>query len=162
MKAANGMVVTMHYTLTIDDGQVVDSSRGSEPLSYLHGHGNIIPGLEKALEGAAAGHKANVSVEPAEGYGERDPEAVFEAPRAHFPPDMELVAGQRVTADGPQGPITLLITEITESGAVLDANHPLAGKTLNFDVEIVRVRPATEEEVAHGHTHEGGAHHHHD
>jgi FKBP-type peptidyl-prolyl cis-trans isomerase SlyD len=160
MKASAGMVVTMHYTLTDDSGQVIDSSRGGDPLSYLHGHGNIIPGLEKALEGTSVGHKANVTVAAAEGYGERDPEAVFEAPREHFPPDMELKPGLRVTADGPQGPIALTVTQVTDTGAVLDANHPLAGKALHFDVEIVRIREATQEEIAHGHTHEGHQQHH--
>lgn len=159
MKAAVGMVVTMHYTLTDESGEVLDSSRGGEPLSYLHGHGNIIPGLEKALEGVNAGHKAKVSVPAAEGYGEKNPEAIFEAPREHFPPDMELKAGERVTADGPEGPISFMIVSVNEKGAVLDANHPLAGQTLHFDVEIVRVREATQEEIDHGHTHEGGHHH---
>jgi FKBP-type peptidyl-prolyl cis-trans isomerase SlyD len=159
MKAAAGMVVTMHYTLTNDSGEVLDSSRGGEPLSYLHGHGNIIPGLEKALEGTTAGHKAMVSVPPTEGYGEKNPEAIFEAPREHFPPDMELKAGERVTADGPEGPITFMIVSVSDKGAVLDANHPLAGLTLHFDVEIVRVREATKDEIDHGHTHEGGHHH---
>lgn len=160
MKAAAGMVVTMHYTLTDDSGSVLDSSRGGDPLSYLHGHGNIIPGLEKALEGTVVGHKAKVTVPPAEGYGEKDPEAIFEAPREHFPSDMELKPGARVTADGPNGPISLVIVSVSDEGAVLDANHPLAGQTLHFDVEIVRVRQATKEELDHGHTHEGGAHHH--
>jgi FKBP-type peptidyl-prolyl cis-trans isomerase SlyD len=159
MKAASGMVVTMHYTLTDDSGEILDSSRGGEPLSYLHGHGNIIPGLEKALEGVIAGHKAKVSVPAEEGYGEKNPEAIFEAPREHFPPDMELKVGERVTADGPEGPISFMIVSVNDKGAVLDANHPLAGQTLHFDVEIVRVREATKEEIDHGHTHEGGHQH---
>ena len=160
MKASHGMVVSMHYTLTDDKGETLDSSRGGEPLAYLHGHSNIIPGLEKALEGAAAGFKSKVTVAPAEGYGEKNPEAIFEAPREHFPPDMTLEVGARVSADGPNGPITFLITELTETGAVLDANHPLAGKTLHFDVEIMTVRSATKEELEHGHVHGAGGHHH--
>jgi FKBP-type peptidyl-prolyl cis-trans isomerase SlyD len=159
MKAAAGMVVSMHYTLTDDSGAVIDSSLGGEPLAYLHGHGNIIPGLEKALEGVTVGHKAKVTVAPAEGYGEHDPSAVFDAPREHFPPDLELKPGVRVTADGPQGPISLVIVAVNDTSCTLDANHPLAGKTLFFDVEIMKIRPATQEEIAHGHTHEG--HHHH-
>ncbi len=160
MKAAPGMVVSMHYTLTDDSGDVLDSSRGGEPFSYLHGHNNIIPGLEKALEGTEAGFKSKVTVAPTEGYGEKNPEAVFEAPREHFPPDMKLEIGARVYADGPNGPITLTVIKLTESGAVLDANHPLAGKTLHFDVEITTVRTATAEELAHGHVHGEGGHQH--
>ena len=160
MKAAPGMVVSMHYTLTDDSGDVLDSSRGGEPFSYLHGHSNIIPGLEKALEGTEAGFKSKVTVAPTEGYGEKNPEAIFEAPREHFPPDMKLEIGARVYADGPNGPITLTVVKLTESGAVLDANHPLAGKTLHFDVEITTVRTATAEELAHGHVHGEGGHHH--
>lgn len=159
MKAARGMVVTMHYTLTDDSGETIDSSVGGEPLSYLHGHGNIIPGLEKALEGATTGHKSSVTVPPAEAYGEKNPDMVFEAPRAHFPPDLQLHPGLRVTADGPQGPISLTVVEVTETGAVLDANHPLAGKTLHFAVEITDVRQATAEELEHGHVHGPGGHH---
>jgi FKBP-type peptidyl-prolyl cis-trans isomerase SlyD len=160
MKAALNTVVTMHYTLTDDSGAVIDSSAGSDPLAYLHGHGNIIPGLEKALEGKAAGHKSKVTVAPAEGYGEKNPEAIFEAPREHFPPDMSLAVGERVYADGPNGQLALTIVEVNEHGAVLDANHPLAGKILHFDVEIVEVRAATEEELTHGHVHGPGGHHH--
>lgn len=160
MKAAHGMVVSMHYTLTDDSGATLDSSHGGEPFNYLHGHGNIIPGLEKALDGVQAGFKSKVTVAPVEGYGEKNPEAIFEAPREHFPPDMKLELGARVFADGPNGQITLTVVKLTESGAVLDANHPLAGKTLHFDVEITKVRAATSEELEHGHVHGEGGHHH--
>lgn len=160
MKAAQGTVVSMHYTLTDDSGAVLDSSRDGEPLNYLHGHSNIIPGLEKALEGATAGFKSKVTVAPAEAYGEKNPEAIFEAPREHFPPDMKLEVGARVSADGPNGPITFTIVTLTDTGAVLDANHPLAGKTLHFDVEITEVRNASKEEIEHGHVHGEGGHHH--
>lgn len=160
MKAALGMVVSMHYTLTDDSGAALDSSRKGEPFNYLHGHSNIIPGLEKALEGAEAGFKSKVTVAPAEGYGEKNPEAIFEAPKEHFPPDMKLELGARVYADGPNGPITLTVVKLTETGAVLDANHPLAGKTLHFDVEITTVRAATAEEIEHGHVHGEGGHQH--
>lgn len=160
MKAAHGMVVTMHYTLTNDKGDVLDSSRGSDPLDYLHGHGNIIPGLEKALEGASAGHKSKVTVAPAEGYGEKNDELVFEAARDQFPPDMTLALGERVYAEGPQGPISFTIVELTEKGAKLDGNHPLAGQTLHFEVEIVSVREASAEETEHGHVHGEHGHHH--
>ncbi len=160
MKAASGTVVTMHYTLSDDHGAVLDSSRGAEPLTYLHGHGNIVPGLEQALEGKQAGHKSQVTVAPADGYGEINPQAIFEAPKAHFPPEVNLAAGQRVYAEGPNGPITLTVVRLTDTGAVLDANHPLAGKTLHFDIEITEIRQATEEELSHGHVHGAGGHHH--
>jgi len=160
MKAAAGMVVTMHYTLTDGQGEVLDSSRGGTPMTYLHGHQNIIPGLERALEGTGTGHKAKVTVEPAEGYGEKNPEAVFEAPREHFPPDLELKPGVRVSADGPNGPISFLVVDVNEKTATLDGNHPLAGQTLHFDVEVVEVRAATDEEKEHGHVHGEGGHHH--
>jgi FKBP-type peptidyl-prolyl cis-trans isomerase SlyD len=160
MKAAVNTVVTMHYTLTDDAGETLDSSSGGDPLAYLHGHSNIIPGLEKALEGKEAGYRSKVSVAAAEAYGEKNPEAVFEAPREHFPPDMELKVGERVYAEGPEGRLSLLIVELTEKGAVLDANHPLAGKRLHFDVEIVSVRTASAEELEHGHVHGPGGHQH--
>lgn len=160
MKIAHGTVVTMHYTLTDDTGTVIDSSAGREPLAYLHGYGNIIPGLEKVLEGREAGFKSNVTVPPAEGYGERDPSAVFEAPREHFDPDMDLTPGVQVYAEGPQGPVAFMVVSVSESGVMLDANHPLAGETLHFDIEITDVRKATEEETTHGHVHGPGGHHH--
>ena len=160
MKLARDMVVTMHYTLTDDEGSVLDSSAGREPLVYLHGHGNIIPGLEKALEGLGVGAQPKVDVTAADGYGEKNPDLIFEAPREHFPPDMEIKAGARVYAEGPEGPISFAVVKLTEKGALLDANHPLAGKRLHFDVEIVDVRPATSEELEHGHVHGPGGHHH--
>jgi len=160
MKTANGMVVTMHYTLTDDAGAVIDSSQGREPLPYLHGHGNIVPGLEKALEGAAVGFKSRITVSAAEGYGERNPEAVFDAPRDQFPDDMEIAPGMQVYAEGPEGPVTFTVIEFTDNGVKLDANHPLAGMNLNFEIEIMDVREATEEELAHGHVHSPGDHHH--
>ena len=160
MKAVQGMVVSMHYTLTDENGEVLDSSRGGEPFNYLHGHRNIIPGLERAIEGAEAGFKSKLMVVPADGYGEKNPEAVFEAPREHFPPEMKLDVGARVYADGPNGPITLTVVKMTDTGAVLDANHPLAGKTLHFDVEISTVRAATGEEIEHGHVHGKDDHSH--
>lgn len=161
MKTANDRVVTLHYTLTDDSGAVLDSSAGSPPMSYLHGHGNIIPGLERALEGMAAGFKSTVTVPAVEGYGEKNPEAVFEAPREHFPPEMELAPGMQVTSESRDGAMPLTIVEVTDSVVVLDGNHPLAGKTLHFDVEIVDIRAATEEELTHGHVHSGDGHHHH-
>jgi FKBP-type peptidyl-prolyl cis-trans isomerase SlyD len=160
MKTAANMVVSIHYTLKNDSGEVLDSSSGREPLSYLHGHGNIVPGLEQALEGTAAGHRSQVAVEPAQGYGEANPDLVFEAPREHFPADLKLEEGARVYGEGPQGRVTFRVRQLTEKGAMLDGNHPLAGIRLHFDVEVVEVRPATKDEMEHGHVHGEGGHHH--
>lgn len=161
MKTAPNMVVSLHYTLKDDSGEVLDSSSGREPLSYLHGHGNIIPGLEKALEGTTVGYHSQVAVGAKEGYGETNPDLVFEAPREQFPSDMKLEAGGRVYAEGPEGPVSFTVVRLTDSGAVLDGNHPLAGKQLHFDVEVVDIRPATSEEMTHGHVHGADDHHHH-
>lgn len=160
MKTARDTVVTLHYTLTDERGEVLDSSTGGEPLTYLHGHGNLVPGLERALEGASAGHTAKVSVHAADGYGEHNPELVFDAPREHFPSNMTLKVGERVHAEGPNGAIPLMIVQVTEKGAILDGNHPLAGQTLHFDIQVITVRAATQEEIAHGHVHGSGGHHH--
>ncbi len=161
MKIASGMAVSMHYTLTDDSGTVLDSSKGAGPLVYLHGHGNIIPGLEKAMEGAAVGFKSKITVAPTEAYGEMNSNAIFEAPRKHFPNDMNLTPGMRVQTEGEHGPISLVVVRLTDSGVILDANHPLAGKTLHFDVEVTDIREATGEELEHGHVHSGDGHHHH-
>ena len=160
MKAAANMIVTMHYTLTDDEGEVLDSSAKGEPLTYLHGQGNIIPGLEKAIEGTEVGHKSHISVSAAEGYGEKNPQLVFDAPRQHFPPDLKLEPGIRVYAEGPNGSLSFLVVELTQDGAILDGNHPLAGKNLHFDIEITDIRSATPEEIAHGHAHGADGHDH--
>ncbi len=159
MKASRGKVVRMHYVLRDDAGSVLDSSRNGRPLEYLHGRGNIVPGLERALEGAEAGHAAKVVVAPKDGYGDRDPEQVFLAARGQFPPDMKLRKGMEVHADSPEGPVTFTVVEVRPDGAVLDGNHPLAGKTLHFDLEVMEIRDATREELDHGHVHGEGHHH---
>lgn len=160
MNASNGMVVTMHYTLTDDDGKVLDSSSGSSPLSYLHGRGNIIAGLERALEGNAAGFKSDVTVEAADGYGERSEDMVVTASRGQFDPAMDLQPGLQVMAQGPNGPVVFTVAEVSDEEVTLDGNHPLAGQRLHFAVEITEVREATAEELAHGHVHGPGGHHH--
>ena len=153
MKAANGMVVTMHYTLTNDGGEMLDSSRDSEPLAYLHGHGNIIPGLGRRSKAVWRDTKRTWLLPPTEGYGEKNAELVFETRRDQFPSDMTFALGERVYAEGPSGPISFTIMELTDTGAVLDGNHPLAGQTLHFDVEILEIRTASKEELTHGHVH---------
>jgi FKBP-type peptidyl-prolyl cis-trans isomerase SlyD len=156
-------VVAMHYQLTLDDGSIADSSFGGEPLAYLHGHGNIVPGLERQLLGKKPGDTFEAVVPPEEGYGEYDPEGEQTYPRNAFPDDVELQAGMGFHAEDEQGhPIPLWIKEIRkEQGeVVVTANHPLAGQRLNFKIEVVSVRAATKEELSHGHVHGPGGHHH--
>ena len=162
MKIRKGRVVRMHYTLKDDSGTTIESSGGREPLTYLHGFGHLIPGLEKTLNGSEAGLSTSVTVLPADAYGEKDPQAVIRAAREDFPEGLILEPGIEVQADTPDGPISFTVIAIEGDEAVLDANHPLAGKTLTFDVEVVDVREATADEIAHGHVHgAGGAHGHH-
>ena len=159
MQVSSDTVVTLHYTLTGDDGAVIDKSTG-EPLSYLHGHGNIIPGLEQALEGTEAGFQSRVTIEPDQGYGERREDMVIGVAREQFDPGMDLKPGLQVMANGPQGDVVFTVVEIGDDEITLDGNHPLAGQRLHFDVEITDVRAATDEELTHGHVHGAGGHHH--
>jgi len=158
---ADGKVVSFHYTLTNDDGDVLDSSSGRDPMPYLHGASNIVPGLEKQLTGKSVGTKLDAVVPPAEGYGERggpDPQPV---PRSAFPTEMPLDKGTPVQAQAPDGKVMMLFIDRVEDDTVyVDHNHPLAGETLHFAVEIVDVRDATDEEKAHGHPHGPGGHAH--
>lgn len=160
MQIADKAVVSMHYTLKDDNGAVIDSSEGREPLLYMQGMGNLIPGLEKQLEGKAQGDKVEATVPPEEAYGVRREELMQQVPKEHFPPDAELQVGMQFHIQMEQGPVMATVAEILEEAAVLDMNHPLADKTLYFDVEIVEVREATEEELSHGHAHGAGGHHH--
>ena len=135
---AAGSKVSIHYTLTVD-GAVVDSSSGREPLEYVQGEGMLVPGIEAGLAGATAGEKRHVHVEPAQGYGELHPELLIKAPRqalAHLP---DLAVGAVVQGEGPDGPFRAVVRELTETEVGLDLNHPLAGKVLEFDVEVVSV-----------------------
>ena len=156
---ANNKVVSIHYHLTNDDGEVLDSSRGKEPLLYLQGRGNIIPGLENALIGKTVGDKLDVVVSPEQGYGEVNETLLQQVPKSAFPADHEIQIGQTFTAQGANGPFQVEVTKIEEETVTVDANHPLAGVTLNFAVEVVEVRDATEQELAHGHVHAGGHDH---
>lgn len=147
-------VVQFMYTLTDDDGNQIESNKGGEALGYLHGASNIVEGLEKALEGKCAGDTVKVAVPPAEGYGEHEEEKVFKVPREQF--DFEPEPGTVVQAQSPDGQaVPLQIVGVEGDEVKLDGNHPLAGQTLNFEVEVVTIREATEEEVGHGHAHEG-------
>jgi len=160
MKIAHEKVVSIHYTLTNKEGTVLDSSSGSDPLAYLHGFGNIIPGLENALEGKEKGEKLAVTVEPEQGYGARDEQLVQAVPRSAFKGVEELAPGMQFQAQGPQGARLVVVTQVAQDVVTVDANHPLAGQTLHFDVEVSEVRDATAEELEHGHVHGPHGHQH--
>ncbi|AKS41876.1 FKBP-type peptidyl-prolyl cis-trans isomerase [Wenzhouxiangella marina] len=150
MQISNNSVVAIEYTLTGDDGQVIDTSEGREPLVYLHGHNNIIPGLEKAMEGKEAGAELDVQVPPEEGYGQYRQELVQDVPRSAFDGQAKVEPGMSFRAESNAGPMTVLVREVKEDTVTIDGNHMLAGKVLNFKVEIKSVRPATEEEISQG------------
>ena len=152
--------VEIHYTLTNDKGETVDSSQGEAPLPYIQGMENLVPGLEKELEGKKVGDKIKVSVAPAEGYGERNPELTQAVPRDVFQFDGDIEVGMRFEAEAEHGIELVTVVAVDDEVVTIDANHPLAGETLNFDVEIVSIREATSEELEHGHVHgEGGCGH---
>ena len=158
MKIGAKKAVTFHYSLRDDEGTVLDSSAGGDPLTYLHGEGNIVPGLEKALEGKQAGDEVKVSVPPGEGYGERSDDNIRNVPRRKLP-EGKLQPGRRVRLETNQGPIAALVTAVKGDYVTVDANHPLAGMTLHFEVKVEAVRDATAEELEHGHVHGPGGHH---
>jgi FKBP-type peptidyl-prolyl cis-trans isomerase SlyD len=160
MQVAADKVVTIHYTLKNAEGQVLDSSEGGDPLAYIHGGGNIIPGLEEALEGKSAGDKLQVEVQPDKAYGHHDPELIQNVPKRAFQGVGQVQAGMRFTAQTEQGPRQVVVTRVVGDMVTVDGNHPLAGQTLSFAVEIAEVRDASEEEIAHGHVHGPGGHHH--
>ena len=157
---ANNQVVTIHYTLTDPDGEVIDSSEGAEPMAYLHGAQNIIPGLERALEGKTVGDEIEVTVEAADAYGEYSEDRVQQVPMEAFEEMEKVEPGMMVTAQTESGQVNLLVTEVDETTVTVDANHPLAGKSLKFEVSIEAIRDASEEELAHGHVHGPGGHDH--
>ncbi len=150
----------MHYTVKNSDGDVIDSSEGRDPLLYMQGHRNIIPGLENALEGKAIGDKVEATIAPAEAYGEVIEELIQDVPRSAFEGVDKLEVGMNFQAQSEQGPVNVVIKEVSEEKVTVDGNHPLAGQTLNFNVEVVEVRDATEEELSHGHAHGAGGHQH--
>ncbi len=152
--------VEIHYTLTNDAGDTVDSSQGHAPLPYIHGMENLVPGLEKALEGKKVGDKIQVSIAPAEGYGERNPELTQAVPKSMFQFDGDIEVGMRFQAEAAHGIELVTVVAVDDDSVTIDANHPLAGETLNFDVEVMSIRDATAEEIEHGHVHgEGGCGH---
>jgi FKBP-type peptidyl-prolyl cis-trans isomerase SlyD len=150
---ADDVVVSIEYTLTVD-GEVVDASEENEPLEYLQGYQNIIPGLEREMAGMKIGDSKNVNVKPKDGYGEVDPEALIEIPRSEFPKDFELKPGVDLQLQNQDGELlNAVIISVNGNKVKLDLNHPLAGKELFFKVKVVDLREASEEELEHGHVH---------
>jgi len=161
MKVGKDKVVLMHYTLKNDAGDVIDSSDGGDPLPFLQGHGNIIPGLESALEGSKVGDKLDVSIEPEEGYGERIKDAIQEIPSSALQGVDEVKVGMQLQSQDKDGNAFLVsVTKIEDDKITVDGNHPLAGQTLHFSVSIESIRKAEAEELSHGHVHADGQHNH--
>lgn len=160
MRIAKDTVVSIDYTLTDKDGSILDKSKAQEPLAYLHGSGNIIPGLEEALDGKSAGDSIQVTVLPEKAYGLRDESLTQKVPRKLFNATQDIKPGMRFHAEGEHGHNTVTVTAVDTEHVTVDANHPLAGQTLNFDVNVIEVRAATGEEMEHGHVHGAHGHHH--
>lgn len=153
MKIQDNCVVAIHYTLTNDEGDVIDTSEGREPLRYLQGHGNIIPGLEQALLGLTTGESLTVVVEPEDGYGPKQDALIQAVPREAFDGVDVIEVGMQFQAQTAQGPIPVTVIAVDEESVTLDGNHELAGVRLNFAVQIADVREASAEELDHGHVH---------
>jgi FKBP-type peptidyl-prolyl cis-trans isomerase SlyD len=160
VEIAADAVVLIHYTLKDDSGAVLDSSAGGEPLAYIQGHGNLVPGLEKALEGKQDGSTLAVTVPPADGYGVRDAALVQRMPKRALQGSGEIRKGMQFQARTDDGMRVFTVTAVVGDMVTLDGNHPLADQNLHFDVEVVEVRQATAEELEHGHVHGAGGHHH--
>ena len=160
MEITADRVVLIHYTLKDDSGSILDSSAGGDPLAYIQGHGNLVSGLEKALEGKSEGNSLAVSLAPADGYGVRDAGLVQRVPRRALQSAGNITKGMQFQANTDDGMRMFTVTAVIGDMVTLDGNHPLADKTLHFDVNVVSVREATQEELEHGHVHGVGGHHH--
>ncbi|MEO6925468.1 MAG: peptidylprolyl isomerase [Rhodanobacter sp.] len=160
MQIAHNAVAAFHYTLTDDQNEVIDSSAGRDPLTYLHGSSQIVPGLEKQMEGRSVGDKFSVEVAPEDGYGVHHPELMQEVPREAFQGVEDIQPGMQFQGRGPQGEINVTVSKVEDDKVFIDGNHPLAGKTLHFAIEVTDVRAASAEELEHGHVHGAGGHHH--
>jgi FKBP-type peptidyl-prolyl cis-trans isomerase SlyD len=156
MQISKNKVAAIHYTLRDNEGSIIDSSDGREPLYYLHGAGNLISGMEEGLEGKTTGDKFNLKISPDKGYGDIDPGMIQQVPRSAFG-GQEVKPGMKFSTN--QGGV-VTVTEVGLENVTVDANHPLAGVELNFEVEVMEVRNATQEELSHGHVHGPGGHHH--
>jgi FKBP-type peptidyl-prolyl cis-trans isomerase SlyD len=159
MKVKNDNVVSFHYTLKNDQGDIIDSSADSTPLDYLHGHGNIIEGLESELAGKGVGDQFSVMLSPEKAYGGYDPSMVQKVAQSDLDGIDEIQVGMQLQIDTNDGPAVVFVSEIAGDQITLDGNHPLAGETLHFDVEVVEIREATQEELSHGHAHHPDGHH---
>ncbi len=160
MKIEKNTVALLEYELKTDEGEVLDSSKGQAPLAYLHGNGNLIPGLESELEGKAAGESFQVRIDPENAYGSRQEHMVQDVERAQFPEGAEIEVGMQFQIGNDQGQHMVTVVGIDGDTIKLDGNHPLADIFLNFDVKVVEVRAASEEELEHGHVHGPGGHAH--
>jgi len=160
MEISEKKVALFHYTLRNKNGDILDTSDGQAPLGYIHGIGNIIPGLEKALQGKKKGDKVKVIIEPSEAYGQRNDSLMEVVPLSNFGDQSQVKVGIQFQVDGPQGLRIATVAKLESENVTIDFNHPLAGVTLDFDVEITDVRDASPEELQHGHVHGDGGHHH--
>jgi FKBP-type peptidyl-prolyl cis-trans isomerase SlyD len=147
MKISNHSAVTVQYTLKDDTGTIVDTSKGREPLSYIHGTGGLLPGFEAALDGKAQGDVVSFTLAPKDGYGERNESLIFSLPRERFEGIEDLKEGLQFAVNGPQGAMVMTVTNVGDTDVTLDGNHPLADNTLHFEVEVLEVRDATDEEI---------------
>jgi FKBP-type peptidyl-prolyl cis-trans isomerase SlyD len=160
MGSTQDQVVSIHYTLRDDAGEIVDASADGAPLAYLHGHGNLLPALERELTGKKAGDRLQVKIAAAEGYGEYDSGLVQRVPRRALKGVPHVKVGMHLQTQSAHGARAVTVTQVLGDMVTLDGNHPLAGKNLNFEVEVAAVRAATAEELSHGHVHGPGGHHH--
>ncbi len=159
MQISEKMAVTIHYKLKNESGEQLDSSHGEEPMVYLHGYGQIIPGLENALLGKVVGDKFSVTIAPADAYGERRDDRVQVVPMSMFDGVKKVEVGMQFHADTSHGENVVTVTSLDGDQATIDGNHPLAGESLTFDVDVVDIRPATEDELSHKHIHGEGCNH---
>ncbi len=160
MKIDNNTVAEFDYRLREAGGEAIEDTADSHPMAYLHGHGNILPALEKALEGKAAGDHLSVTVSPEEGFGYRDENRIQRVPIKHLHYQGKLVPGRVVTVNSSEGPRQIVVLKVGRFNVDADFNHPFAGMTLEFEIDVVAVREATAEELEHGHAHAPGGHHH--
>jgi FKBP-type peptidyl-prolyl cis-trans isomerase SlyD len=159
MTIQKNSVVTINYTLRDDAGGLIESSEGQEPLTYLHGQGNVIPGLEASLEGKSAGESLKISIPPEDAYGVWEESKILEIPKGQFSGVDDIKAGMEFSVHSNVGEQIVTVTKVEGETVTVDANHPLAGKTLNFDVTVIGIRDATKDELEHGHAHGAGGHH---
>ena len=160
MQIASGTVATFHYTLRAEDGAQIENSREGDPICYLHGHGNILPALEEQLAGHAAGDKLSVTLAPEQAYGVRREDSIQRVPLKHIQAHGRLQPGMVVAVQTEHGARQVTVSKVGKFNVDVDTNHPLAGRTLSFEIEVLDVRAASEEEIAHGHAHGAGGHHH--